>query len=94
MVLNYIIQRSDFRQIWIKGFRSAVFSTGTLTDTYNHKEVTVLPLIEKIFKIIVYRKMPFVNEFYDEIDIDVFLANNRTYDNKCVLHGSIQLQHV
>ena len=94
MVLNYIIQYRNFPQTWTEGLRSAVLKAGTRTNTNNYRGVTVLPVIEKIFEIIVYRRMSFPNEIFNKIDVynGGFLADSRTFDNMFILQGLIQRQ--
>ena len=94
MVLIYIIQFRNFPQTWTEGLRSAVFKAVTRTNTNNYRGVTLLPVIENIFEIIVYRRMSFANEVYHKIDIynGGFLADSRTSDNMFILQGMIQRQ--
>ena len=83
-----------FPHTWTEGLRSAVFKAGTRTNTNNYRGVTVLPVIEKIFEIIVYRRMSFANEVYNKIDVynGGFLADSRASDNMFILQGLIQRQ--
>ena len=94
MVLNHIIQYRNFPQTWTEGLRSAIFKAGTRKNTNNYRGVTVLPVIEKIFEIIVYRRMSFVNKVYNKTDVynGGFLADSRTSDNMFILQGLIQRQ--
>ena len=93
-VLNYIIGAGDFPAAWSEGLRSAVFKSGSRMDTDNYRGITVLPIMEKIFEIIVYHKLHFANEAFHKIDEynGGFLNGCRTSDNIFILQGLVQRQ--
>ena len=93
-VLNYIIGVGNFPTQWAEGLRSAVFKSGSRMDTDNYRGITVLPIMEKIFEIIVYRRLSFANEAFNKIDRynGGFLVGSRTSDNIFILQGLIQRQ--
>ena len=66
-VLNYIIGAGDFPAAWAEGLRSAVFKSGSRMDTDNYRGITVLPIMEKIFEIIVYHRLNFANEAFHKM---------------------------
>ena len=68
MVLNYIIENRDFPELWAGGIRSAVFKSSKHNIVDNFRGITILPIMEKIFEAIVYKRLTFVNETFDEID--------------------------
>ena len=94
MVLNYIIENRDFPELWAGGIRSAVFKSGKHNIVDNFRGITTLPIMEKIFEAIVYKRLTFVNEAFDEIDKynNGFLGGNRTSDNLFILNGLVERQ--
>ena len=50
--------------------------------------------MEKIIEAIVYKRLTFVNEAFDEIDKykNAFLGDNRTSDNLFILNGLVERQ--
>ena len=94
MVLNYIIENRDFPELWAGGIRSAVFESGKHTIVDNFRGITILPIMEKIFEAIVYKRLTFVNEAFDEINKynNGFLGGNRTSDNLFILNGLVGRQ--
>ena len=94
LVLNYIIGLRDFPKIWTEGLRSTVFKSGSRLDTGNYRGITILPIIEKIFEIIVYRRLSFANDAFDKKDKynGGFLTGCRTSDNIFILPGLVKRQ--
>ena len=94
MVLNHIIENRDFPELWAGGIRSAVFKSGKHNIVDNFRGITILPIMEKIFEAIVYKRLAFVNEAFDEIDKynNGFLGGNRTSDNLFILNGLVERQ--
>ena len=74
--------------------RSAVSKSGSRLPAGNYRGITILPIIEKIFEIIVYNRLSFANEAFNKEDKynGGFLAGCRTSDNILILHGLIQRQ--
>ena len=67
-VLNYILEREDFPEIWSEGIRSSVFKAGDKLDTNNYRGITVLPVFENNYEIIVQRRFDYVNEAFIRTD--------------------------
>ena len=84
----------DFPKLWTEGLRSAVFKSGSRLHAGSYRGITILPIIEKIFEIIVYNRLSFANEAFNKEDKynGGFLAGCRTSDNIFILHGLIQRQ--
>ena len=64
ILLNYIIEQEKFPDSWAEGVRSSINKSGVLSDPKNHRGITVLPIFEKIFEIIVQRRLEFINEAF------------------------------
>ena len=94
VALNYIIEARDFPSIWASGLRAAVFENGRRDQVNNFRGITILPIIEKIFEIVVYERLAFVNEAFNTTDRynGGFLCGNCTSDNIFVLNGLIERQ--
>ena len=94
IVLNHIIYLKDFPDMWTEGLKSAVFKSGSKLSTDNYRGITVLPIFEKIFEIIVYHRLSFANEAFAKEDKynGGFLPGHRTSDNLFILQGLIQRQ--
>ena len=60
----------------------------------NFRGITILPIIEKIFEIVVYRRLAFINEAFNKTDRynGGFLCGSRTSDNILVVNGLIERQ--
>ena len=93
-VLNYIIEQRDFPDVWSEGIRSAIFKSGRREVAANYRGITILPIFEKVFEIVVHKRLQFVNEAYDKVDRfnGGFLNESRTTDNLFILNGLIQRQ--
>ena len=91
---NYIIEKRQFPEIWSEGLRLPIFKAGERHMAENYRGITILPIMEKIFEVSVYRRLSFVNEAFGKIDENNggFLEGRRTADNIFVLHGLIQRQ--
>jgi hypothetical protein len=95
-VFNYIIDKRDFPDVWAEGLRSAIFKAGQSNKVENYRGITILPILEKIFEVCVYKRLGFANEAFRKID-DAnggFLQGRRTSDNLFILSGIIQRQLV
>ena len=93
-IFYHIIGPRDFPTSWTEGLRSAIFKCGSRLDAGNYRRITVLPVIEKIFETIVYRRLSFANEAFDQTDKfnGGFLPGCRTADNIFILEGLVQHQ--
>ena len=93
-IVNYIIEERNFPDMWAEGLRSAVFKSGKRSLVNNYRGITILPIIEKVFEVAVYRRMSFANEAMGKIDKynGGFINGSRTSDNIFILNGLIQRQ--
>ena len=93
-VLNHILEREDFPEIWSEGIRSSVFKAGDKLDTNNYRGITVLSVFAKIFEIIVQRRFDYVNEAFSRTDKynGGFLKGCRTADNLFILQCLVERQ--
>ena len=94
LLFNYFVEYKEFPDIWCEGVKSALFKSGDFHDLNNYRGITILPVIENIFEMAFYRRMMFVNEAFNKIDINNggFLPGSRTSDNIFILNGLIQRQ--
>ena len=67
-VLNYIIDKRDFPECWAEGLRSAIYKSGGKEIPENYRGITILPVLEKVFEIAVYKRIVFVNEAFCKVD--------------------------
>ena len=67
-VLNYIIDHRDFPEVWTSGIRSAVYKSGKRNIVDKYRGITILPIMEKIYDLVVYRRLVFVNEAFEWYD--------------------------
>ena len=93
-ILNYILEREEFPETWSEGIRSSIFKGGDNLDTNNYRGITVLPVFEKIFEIIVQRRFEYVNEAFKRTDKynGGFLKGCRTADNHFILQCLVERQ--
>ena len=91
---NYIIERKEFPQSWCEGLRSAVYKSGKRNGVENYRGITILPILEKIFEIAVYKRLSFANQAFARVDENNggFLPGRRTTDNLFIINGLIQKQ--
>ena len=94
MVLNYIVEERIFPDIWSEGLRSAVFKSGKKNLVNNYRGITILPIIEKIFEVAVYKRLTFPNESMGKVDRSNggVIGGSRTSDNIFILQGLVQRQ--
>ena len=93
-VLNYIVEKRDFPECWAEGLRSAIHKSGRYEVPENYGDITILPVLEKVFEIPVYKIISFANEAFCKIDQHNggFLEGRRTADNLFVINGLAQRQ--
>ena len=93
-ILNYEIEKRNFPEIWAEGLRSGGFKSGKRNLVDNYRGITILPVIEKIFEVAVYKRLSFANEAMGKIDKfnGGFITGSRTSDNIFILYGLIQRQ--
>ena len=91
---NYMIANKTFPSKWAEGVRSAVFKSGVRSDPNNYRGITILPIFEKIFEMIVCNRLEFLNEAFCKVDETNggFLKGRRTSDNIFILNGLIKRQ--
>ena len=92
--MNYIIEKRDFPQCWAEGIRSAIYKSGKADLPENYRGITILPIIEKVFEIAVYKRLNFVNEAFCKVDEHNggFLNGRRTADNMFIINGLAERQ--
>ena len=93
-VLNYCIEWRQFPDSWAEGLRTSVYKTGDKLNPDNYRGITVLPIFEKIFEIVVQKRLEFINEAFDGTDKynGGFLKSSRTSDNIYILQSLIEWQ--
>ena len=93
-VFNYIIEKRDFPDRWTEDIRSTVHKGGSKRSVNNFRGITILPVMEKVFEIMVYKRLSFLNEALDKYDKwnGDYLQNIRTADNMFILNSVIQKQ--
>ena len=93
-LFNYIIETRNFPVDWAVGLRSAIHKSGSKFDTRNYRGITVLPMFEKIFEIIVQKRLEFIDEAFNKHDRynGGFKKCSRTTDNIFILKGLIERQ--
>ena len=64
-IFNYIIEKRDFPSDWTVGLRSAIHKAGVKSSTLNYRGITVLPMFEKLFEILVQKRIEFIDEAFD-----------------------------
>ena len=79
-VLNYCIESRQFPETWTEGLRSSIYKAGDKLNPDNYRGVTVLPIFEKIFEIVVQRRLEFINDAFARTDKynGGFLKGSRT----------------
>ena len=93
-IFNYIIEFREFPDVWACGIRSAIFKNGSRAEVDNYRGITILPIMEKIFEIALYKRLYFVNEAFDDVDKfnGGFVCDSRTSDNLFIVNGLIERQ--
>ena len=54
----------DFPQCWAEGIRSTIYKGGNSNLPETYRGITILPILEKVFEIAIYRRLSFVNEAF------------------------------
>ena len=93
-LLNYIVDKRDFSEIWAEGLRSPVYKCGKTSDTNNYRGITVLSVFTKIFETTVNNRMNFINDAFETTDLfnGGFLEGSKTADNIFILQGLVERQ--
>ena len=90
---NYIIEHR-VPEVWAEGIRSAILKAGNNNVVNNYRGTSIVPIVEKVFEVAVYRRLSFANETFNRIDEHNggFLQGSRTADNISVLQSLVQRQ--
>ena len=93
-MLNYIIEMEAFPDSWAEGIRTSIYKAGERSDPNNFRGITVLPIFEKIFEIIVQRRLEFIDDCFLHKDKynGGFLKDSQTIDNLFILQSLIERQ--
>ena len=93
-VFNYIIESRDLSEVWAEGLRSGIYKAGPRKLVGNYRGITVLSIFAKLFEILVYNRLTYLNEAFDKVDQfnGGFLRGSRTAGNMFILNGLIQRQ--
>ena len=93
-IFNYFLETRDFPSDWAVGLRSAIHKSGARSSTLNYRGITVLPMFEKLFEIIVQKRIEFIDEAFDNLDRynNGFKKGSRTADNIFILLSLIHRQ--
>ena len=93
-MFNYFIELRDFPSDWTVGLRSAVYKAGIKSSPLNYRGITVLPMFEKLFEILVQKRIEFIDEAFDNHDRynGGFKKGSRTSDNIFIILGLVQRQ--
>ena len=96
---NSTLKALDIRSldIWFKIVQNKQIigsKSGAISDSCNHRGITVLPIFEKVFEIIVQRRLEFINEAFMRKDRfnGGFLKGSQTTDNLFILQSLIERQ--
>ena len=94
LLFNYIIEHRTLPESWALGLRIPVPKINNPKNVNNFRQITILPVISKIFEIAILRRFSFINESFNLVDPcnNGFLRGARTADNILILLGSIQSQ--
>ena len=63
-LVNYMIERREFPEIWAGKIRSAIHKPGAKLDPANYWGITVLIVFAKIFDMVIHDRLIFVNEAF------------------------------
>ena len=94
ILLNYMIEQEEFPDSWAEEVRSSIHKSGPLLDPKNHRGITVLPIFEKLFEIIVQRWLEFINDalMWKDRYNGGFLMGSKTADNLFILQNLLERQ--
>ena len=94
-VLNYIIDKRDLSECWAEGLRSVICKSEGKGVPENYRGITILPVLENVFEITVYKRIGFVNEAFCKVDpCNGGFLEGRTADNIFIIHGLAQRQRI
>ena len=93
-LLNYVIENRIAPESWALGLKIPVPKTKNPSSVKNYRQITILPVLCKIFEIAVLKRFSFVNECFNPIDPynGGFINGSSTADNILILLSCIQSQ--
>ena len=93
-VLNDVVENRDFPECWAEGLRSAIPKSGRYEVPENYRGITILPVLEKVFEIAVYKIINFANDAFCKVDQHNggFIKGRRASDNLFIINGLAQRQ--
>ena len=94
LLLNYVIEKRIAPDSWAIGMKVPVPKLKKPESVTDFRQITILPVISKIFEVAVLKRFSFVNESFNLVDQNNggFLQGSSTIDNMLILLGSIQSQ--
>ena len=93
-VFSYVVEKRDFPECWAEGLRSAIHQSERYEVPENYRGITILPVLEKVFEIAVYKIISFANDAFCKVDQNNggFIEGRRTSDNLFIINGLAQRQ--
>ena len=94
LLFNYILESAEFPDFWCEGLRNPIFKSGSRCAANNYRGITVLPIFEKIFEILIQKRLEFIDTAFKMQDPHNagFQKNSRTADNIFFLKSLIEKQ--
>lgn len=96
ILFNYMFDKGEFPQEWVNGLTVPVPKGGDKNNPENYRRVTMLPLLGKVFEILVNNRFVFLKDvlrLHDPFN-GGFKKGAMTSDNMFVLLGCIQKAQV
>ena len=94
LLFNYFIEKEFFPDQWTEGIRTSIHKGGAFSIPSNYRGITVLPTFEKLFEIVIQKRLEFINEAFARKDNynGGFIKNSQTSDNLFILQTLIERQ--
>ena len=94
LLFNYILELGEFPDSWCEGLRNPIFKSGSRCSTKNYRGITVLPIFEKLFEILIQKRLEFIDTAFKMQDPHNagFQKRSRTVDNIFFLKSLIEKQ--
>lgn len=91
-LFNYVLDSGKFPEQWVNGLITPVHKGQSITNPENYRRITVLPLLGKLFEIVVNNRVTFMKETLHSADQynGGFKKGSMTSDNMFLLLGCIQ----
>ena len=88
------MRKKHFPADWAEGLRSPIYKSGPKLNCSNYRGITVLPVFEKVFEILILSRLEFISDAFDKKDRHNggFTKGSRTSDNNFIIHGLVQRQ--